>query len=312
MLRHSSSYNMEPVTQSEVEAKGEEIFALVDAKKLVPDALNPAVWYGRMMEWSMGNEALKVQTLRFVDVLPALNSSSSVIEHMQEYFGSPGLPLAGPLKLGLNMSRLTPWLVAPTVQKSVSSMARQFITGRTGAEAVPVLKKIRVTQGWLHGGYSRARRSSAKREADEYFHRYLELIESLAAESKHWEHSDQLEGNRGNAMPKVNVSVKISALYSQIHPANPEGAITHLKERLRPLFRRAKELGVFINLDMEHYGLKNLTLSDCSRACWTNRSFSISTTRASSSRRICATRSTTSSGCSLGRGIARGESRSGW
>ena len=62
-------------------------------------------------------------------------------------------------------------------------------------------------------------------------------------------------------MPKVNVSVKISALYSQIHPADPEGAIAHLKERLRPLFRRAKELGVFINLDMENYGLKNLTLS---------------------------------------------------
>ena len=66
--------------------------------------------------------------------------------------------------------------------------------------------------------------------------------------------------------------MKISALYSQIHPANPEGAITHLKERLRPLFRRAKELGVFINLDMENYGLKNLTLCACSRACWTSRS----------------------------------------
>ena len=79
---------MEPVSQSEVEAKGEEIFAIVDAKKSCPMPSNPAVWYGRMMEWSMGNEALKVQTLRFVDVLPALNSSGSVVEHMQEYFGS--------------------------------------------------------------------------------------------------------------------------------------------------------------------------------------------------------------------------------
>ena len=251
---------MEPVSQSEVEAKGEEIFSIVDAKKVLPDALNPAVWYGRMMEWSMGNEALKVQTLRFVDVLPALNSSSSVIEHMQEYFGGGDLPLAGPLKLGLGMSKLTPWLVGPTVQKSVSSMARQFITGRTGAEAVPVLKKIRARKvGFTVDILGEA--VVSEKEAEEYYHRYLELIESLAAEAKHWEHSEQLEGHADNAMPRVNVSVKISALYSQIHPANPEGAVAHLKERLRPLFRRAKELGVFINLDMENYGLKNLTLS---------------------------------------------------
>ena len=103
----------------------------------------------------------------------------------------------------------------------------------------------------------------SEKESEEYFHRYLELIESLAAEAKSWPFSEQLEGGAGGRrpMPKVNVSVKISALYSQIHPADPEGAIAHLKERLRPLFRRAKELGVFINLDMENYGLKNLTLS---------------------------------------------------
>ena len=253
---------MEAVSQSEVEAKGDEIFAIVDAKKVLPDALNPAVWYGRIMEWSMGNEALKVQTLRFVDVLPALNSSGSVVEHMQEYFKGQEVGLAGPLKFGLNMSRLTPWLVGPTVKKSVGSMARQFITGRTGAEAVSTLKKIRSRNvGFTVDILGEA--VVSEREADEYYHRYLELIESLAAEAKNWPHSEQLEGgtNGSRPMPKVNVSVKISALYSQIHPADPEGAIAHLKDRLRPLFRRAKELGVFINLDMENYGLKNLTLS---------------------------------------------------
>ena len=252
---------MDSVLQSDIEEKGEEIFAIVDGKKVLPDALNPAVWYGRAMEWSMGNEALKVQTLRFVDVLPALNSSGSVVEHMQEYFSGQEGALAGPLKLGLGMSRLAPWLVGPTVKTGVGSMARQFITGRTGAEAVPVLKKIRARNvGFTVDILGEA--VVSEREAEEYYHRYLELIESLAAEAQRWPHSEQLEGGAGGrAMPKVNVSVKISALYSQIHPADPEGAIAHLKERLRPLFRRAKELGVFINLDMENYGLKNLTLS---------------------------------------------------
>ena len=250
------------IPQSEVEAKGEEIFAIVDGRKVLPDAINPAVWYGRLMEWSMGNEQLKVQTLRFVDVLPALNSSGSVVEHMQEYFKGNEVGLAAPLRFGLNMSRLTPWLVGPTVKKSVGSMARQFITGRTGAEAVPVLKKIRGRGvGFTVDILGEA--VVSEKEAEEYYHRYLELIESLAKEAKHWPDSDQLEGgtNGGRPIPKVNVSVKISALYSQIHPADPENAILHLKERLRPLFRRAKELGVFINLDMENYGLKNLTIS---------------------------------------------------
>ena len=253
---------MEPVTQAEVEKKGEEIFAIVDGKKVLPDAINPAVWYGRLMEWSMGNEQLKVQTLRFVDVLPALNSSGSVVEHMQEYFKGNEVGLAAPLRFGLNMSRLTPWLVGPTVKKSVGSMARQFITGRTGAEAVSVLKKIR-SRGVGFTVDILGEAVVSEKEAEEYYHRYLELIESLAEESKNWPDSEQLEGgvNGGRPIPKVNVSVKISALYSQIHPADPENAILHLKERLRPLLRRAKELGVFINLDMENYGLKNLTIS---------------------------------------------------
>ena len=212
------------------------------------------------MEWSMGNEALKVQALRFVDVLPSLNSAHSVVEHLHEYFQNHESGLASPLRLGVEVSRIAPWLVGPVVKFGVGGMARQFITGRTGADAVPVLKKLRKRGiGFTVDILGEAVVSEV--EADEYYGRYLELVESLAAEARQWKHSEQLEGSSsGRAQPKVNVSVKISALYSQIHAADPEGAISRLKDRLRPLFRRAKELGVFINLDMEHYGLKDLTL----------------------------------------------------
>ena len=97
------------VTQKEVEAKGDEIFP----SSTLPDAESRRLV--RMMEWSMGNEAL-VHPFRGRAARP----ESSVIEHMQEYFGGGDLPLAGPLKLGLGMSKLTPWLVGPTVQKSVA------------------------------------------------------------------------------------------------------------------------------------------------------------------------------------------------
>src|SRR4029077_6103601 len=60
--------------------------------------------------------------------------------------------------------------------------------------------------------------------------------------------------------PVVNLSVKISALYSQITPDAPADAIARVSTKLRPLLRRARELGAFINIDMESYALKNTTL----------------------------------------------------
>jgi RHH-type proline utilization regulon transcriptional repressor/proline dehydrogenase/delta 1-pyrroline-5-carboxylate dehydrogenase len=45
-----------------------------------------------------------------------------------------------------------------------------------------------------------------------------------------------------------------------MNPADPADAIAHLAPKLRPLLRRARELGAFINFDMESYAHKNTTL----------------------------------------------------
>ena len=67
-------------------------------------------------------------------------------------------------------------------------------------------------------------------------------------------------GENAELFPVVNLSVKISALYSQMNPADPEDAIAHLAPKLRPILRRARELGAFVNFDMESYAQKNTTL----------------------------------------------------
>jgi RHH-type proline utilization regulon transcriptional repressor/proline dehydrogenase/delta 1-pyrroline-5-carboxylate dehydrogenase len=94
-------------------------------------------------------------------------------------------------------------------------------------------------------------------EADQYAARYADLLEKLARETRDW--TDPL-GKKAELFPVVNLSVKISALYSQITPAAPADAIAHLGTKLRPLLRRARELGAFINVDMESYAFKNTTL----------------------------------------------------
>ena len=60
--------------------------------------------------------------------------------------------------------------------------------------------------------------------------------------------------------PRLNISVKVSSLYSRIGPVNYDDSVARIKERLRPIFRRAREAGAFVNLDMEMYSLKNITL----------------------------------------------------
>jgi len=139
---------------------------------------------------------------------------------------------------------------------NVSGMARQFIAGRNPNDVMVTLRKrhaqkIGFTVDLLGEGVV------SEAQADEYAARYLDLLDKLARETKSW--SDPL-GKNSELFPVVNLSVKISALYSQISPADPADAIAHLAPKLRPLVRRAREFGAFINFDMESYAHKNITL----------------------------------------------------
>lgn len=57
------------------------------------------------------------------------------------------------------------------------------------------------------------------------------------------------------------VSVKASAVASQLVPWDLEGSRDRLVERLTPLFEAARDEGVFVNLDMEEYKDLDLTLA---------------------------------------------------
>ncbi len=102
-----------------------------------------------------------------------------------------------------------------------------------------------------------AKQSLAKKKRTNTPARCLELLEGLAQQTQGWR--DPL-GADAELFPVVNLSVKISALYSQMNPADPADAIAHLAPKLRPILRRARELGAFINFDMESYAHKNTTL----------------------------------------------------
>ena len=54
--------------------------------------------------------------------------------------------------------------------------------------------------------------------------------------------------------------MKLSSLYSQFDPIDPEGTSRIVRSRLRPVLQAAKASGAFVNLDMEQYSFKDLTI----------------------------------------------------
>lgn len=243
--------------QSQIQAKGEEILRRMESHNK-SSLFSKDFWYGSIMDWSMKNEAFKTNMFRFVDVLPALNSGTEVARHLREYFEEGG-ELPPVFKVGLGLGSLAPGLMANTIKKNVTEMAKMFITGETPQDALTVLKKARKNRLTFTIDIL-GEATLSEKEAQDYQSRYLELVDWLSKDSAQWEEVPQIDRDHEGPIPKINVSVKLTALYSQINDKAWDKTKDVLKERLRPIYRSAMEKGVFLNLDMEHYAVKHLTV----------------------------------------------------
>src|SRR5882724_5548105 len=240
--------------QTEIERRGERIFDLVDRH---PESLfSKAGFYQRMMALSMRDEHFKVQLFRFVDVLASLHRGTDIVQHLDEYFADMRNGYAPLIRTGVRAAKIVPWVSGQLLRWNVSGMARQFIAGRNPKDVMKMLRKRR-SQGIGFTVDLLGEAVVSEQEANEYASRCLELLEHLGRETRGW--TDPL-GKNAELFPVVNLSVKISALYSQMNPADPADAIIHLAPKLRPILRRARDLGAFVNFDMEGYAHKNATL----------------------------------------------------
>jgi RHH-type transcriptional regulator, proline utilization regulon repressor / proline dehydrogenase / delta 1-pyrroline-5-carboxylate dehydrogenase len=240
-----------------IRRKGEEIFKLIedDSKSI----FNKDWWYGRIMDWSMKNEKFKVQMFRFVDVLPYLNSSGEVARHLKEYFADLGDDTSGILSFGLGVGSFAPGIMASAIRKNVTQMARMFITGENAEDALPVLRKARENSLCFTVDIL-GEATLSEKEAIEYQSRYVDLINWLCKDSAKWPDIVQIDSDEQGPIPKVNISVKLTALYSQVSDKAWDDTVKILKERLRPIFSLARERQAFVNVDMEQYRYKDLTL----------------------------------------------------
>jgi RHH-type proline utilization regulon transcriptional repressor/proline dehydrogenase/delta 1-pyrroline-5-carboxylate dehydrogenase len=248
----------QPDLQAVTHEYGEKLFALMDAAG-PPSLFSKKGFYGTLMEWAMRDEHFKTQLFRFVDVLPTARSSGEVARHLTEYLGDDQLKLSPALRLGLKAAGGASWLFGSGVKAQVTGMARQFMLGNEEKEIAATLRKLH-DRGISFTVDVLGETVVSEAEADEYAQRYLALMAFLGPQVAKWPGTCPSNESPQGPLSPLNVSVKLSALYSQIHPTDPDTAIEMISARLRPILRRASELGAFINLDMESYALRDLTL----------------------------------------------------
>ena len=227
-----------------------------------PSFLERRWWDDRILSWAMADESVKVQMFRFIDVLPTLRSRESITRHLQEYFDEVSAHLPRAARLALEVSQPDSVLgraLAMTARRNALRMAKRFIAGTEVDEVLQTVGRLR-KQGVAFTLDLLGEAIISEDEADAYQQAYLKLMAGLTAVVNEWPENFQIDCDNFGPIPRVNLSLKLSALYSQFNPIDPRGTGDVVKSRLRPLLTAARECGAYLHIDMEHYAFKDLTI----------------------------------------------------
>jgi RHH-type transcriptional regulator, proline utilization regulon repressor / proline dehydrogenase / delta 1-pyrroline-5-carboxylate dehydrogenase len=220
-------------------------------------------WDDKLLAWTMGNPGLRVQLFRFIDCLPALHSKAEIAHHMQEYLADESVELPNALKSLLNFTNpdsLPGQVAATTVSTAVETLAHKYISGEDIKQVIKTLEQLRKDKMTFTVDLL-GEAVITEVEAQSYLDRYLEMMEQLTEAAKRWSTVEILDRAEGEELPRVQVSVKLTAFYSQFDPLDEAGSRERVMERARILLRRAGELGAAVHFDMEQYAYKDLTIS---------------------------------------------------
>ncbi len=206
----------------------------------------------KLMAMCMADDGLRTQLFRFIDVFPVLKNNRAVANHFLSYVGPHKKSFPWPIRKALWFTDkpITNYLAGFVIGLFVKLFAGHFIINSVSR------KKIEITGQKLRArGYDTTwdivgEDSLTKDEAFIFRKRYLDLIERL--------------GNlKAPAGFSHNVSIKLSALVPKLQwdAINFDSCVNAVSDLLAELLRAAKKCGVTINLDMEQYAVRDLTLA---------------------------------------------------
>jgi RHH-type proline utilization regulon transcriptional repressor/proline dehydrogenase/delta 1-pyrroline-5-carboxylate dehydrogenase len=142
---------------------------------------------------------------------------------------------------------------------SVRHMAHRFIVAESPRAARKLLGGL-----WEDGVASSldllGEATVTEAEADRYAARCADALDELAAAAERWPERPLLECDSAGAIPRANLSVKVSALTPLMRPDAPDLGREDAARRLRPLLARAGERGAHVHIDMESLDSLETTL----------------------------------------------------
>jgi proline dehydrogenase len=205
----------------------------------------------KAMEMAERDQQLRAALFRLVDVTPACRSLDDLAEHLAGYLDEVDeRPM--PLDTAMRMagSRAGRKALGAAATAGVRHMAHRFIVGES-----PKAARGPIADLWRSGIASSVdllgEATVTEREAERYAGRCSEMLESLAAAAGDWPERPVLEVDSTGSIPRVNVSVKVTALTPQMRPEAPAVGRADAARRLLPLLRTARDLGAHLHIDME-------------------------------------------------------------
>ena len=242
--------------ESELFEVGRELAAALPSA-----ARNPiAAADGKAMELASQDAELKAALFRFVDVVPACRSLDDLARHLTGFLGeveAPPPPVAVALRMGNSRAGRT--ALGAAAAAGVKHMAHRFIVGESPQAALGTLREL-----WKDGVASSVdllgEATVTQAEAQRYAVRCDAALEALATAARDWPGRPALERDSAGALPRANLSVKVSALTPLLRPDAPERGKRDAAERLRGLLRRARDLDAHLHIDMESLDSRDAVL----------------------------------------------------
>jgi RHH-type proline utilization regulon transcriptional repressor/proline dehydrogenase/delta 1-pyrroline-5-carboxylate dehydrogenase len=204
-------------------------------------------WLDTLIDRAIQDREFRVQTLRFVDVLPTLQDDTALVAHLKEYFAGVELPWPTVSHWSLRHSD-APWAVpiaAPLVRATLRGLSRRFMGGSTLSHALETITRLR-NRGMRYSLDLLGEAVVSEAEADTYQQAYLDLLAGLQ--------------QAGNSADRPDVSLKLTSLSSRINPADPRGSVAAINARLRPILTAACAQNAAVTFDMEHYDVRHIVL----------------------------------------------------
>jgi proline dehydrogenase len=242
--------------EAELQSVGRSIHAAMPGRSRNPlRALDE-----KAMGLASQDQELRAALFRFVDVTPACRNLDDLARHLTAYLEEVE-QRPPPIEVAMRMSGTKAGRAAlgAAAATGVRRMAHRFIVGETPKAAVRGIRQL-----WESGAAVSldllGEATVTQDEADRYAARCMDALETLAEAAPRWPSRPALEEDSLGPLPRVNLSVKVSALSPLLRPEAPEVGRDDAARRMRPLLVRAKELGAHLHIDMESMDTLEATL----------------------------------------------------